>query len=94
MSGGGVAPLWAALSRYRGLEVVHFQHESGAAFAATEAYFAARTPVALFTTTGPGLTNALTGILAARTEGAVGSILRRQGQDLLHLPGRKRRPYP
>lgn len=66
--GGAQALLWAALSRH--LEVLHCRHESGAAFAATEAHFASGRPVAVFTTTGPGITNALTGILAARTEGA------------------------
>ncbi len=48
----------------------HFRHESGAAFAAIEAGFASGRPTVLFTTTGPGLTNALTGIYAARDEGA------------------------
>ena len=66
--GGAQALLWAAFSRR--LELLHFRHESGAAFAATEAYFASGQPVLVFTTTGPGITNVLTGILAARTEGA------------------------
>jgi acetolactate synthase-1/2/3 large subunit len=70
VSGGGVAGMWAALSAHRGLQVVHCQHEGGAAFAATEAYFAGGAPVVVFTTTGPGLTNAITGLVAARTEGA------------------------
>ena len=70
VSGGGVATLWGSLSRSAGLQVVHCQHESGAAFCATEASLASGAPVAVFTTTGPGLTNALTGLLAAREEGA------------------------
>ena len=69
VSGGGIAPLWATLDRSK-IEVLHFRHESGAAFAATEAYFASEYPVVVFTTTGPGITNALTGLLAARGEGA------------------------
>ncbi len=77
VSGGGIAPLWATLDRSQ-IEVLHFRHESGAAFAATEAYFASdkpdcmatQRPVIVFTTTGPGITNALTGLLAARGEGA------------------------
>jgi acetolactate synthase-1/2/3 large subunit len=69
VSGGGIAPLWAALSA-SGIGVAHFRHESGAAFAAIEAHFATGRPVVVFTTTGPGLTNALTGLLAARGEGA------------------------
>ena len=52
------------------LSVYHFRHETGAAFAAIEAGFASGRPTVLFTTTGPGLTNALTGIFAAREERA------------------------
>jgi acetolactate synthase-1/2/3 large subunit len=69
LSGGAVAPLWAALTR-SSIPVLHFRHESGAAFAACEAYLANNRPVAVFTTTGPGITNALTGLFAARWEGA------------------------
>jgi acetolactate synthase I/II/III large subunit len=69
VSGGAIAPMWAALHR-SSLQVLHFRHEAGAAFAATEAYFASDRPVVIFTTTGPGITNALTGLLAARWEGA------------------------
>jgi thiamine pyrophosphate-dependent acetolactate synthase large subunit-like protein len=64
-----MAPLWAALSASE-IKVLHFRHETGAAFAAIEAHFATNAPVVVFTTTGPGLTNALTGMLAARGEGA------------------------
>lgn len=67
--GGGVAPLAAALSQGP-ISVRHFRHEAGAAFAATEAYFATGEPAIVFTTTGPGLTNALTGLVAARWDGA------------------------
>jgi len=69
VSGGAMAALWDALSA-SALSIRHFRHESGAAFAAIEAGFASRKPVVLFTTTGPGLTHALTGVLAAREEGA------------------------
>lgn len=69
VSGGGIGPLWATLYQ-SDIEVMHFRHESGAAFAATEAYFASQRPVVVFTTTGPGITNALTGLFAARGEGA------------------------
>ncbi len=69
ISGGGIGPLWAALNRSN-IQVLHFRHESGAAFAACEASFASDRPVVVFTTTGPGITNALTGLLAARGEGA------------------------
>ena len=65
VSGGAMAALWDALSSSP-LGVYHFRHETGAAFAAIEAGFAGGRPTVLFTTTGPGLTNALTGIVAAR----------------------------
>ena len=68
VSGGAQALLWAALSER--LELLHFRHEGGAAFAATEASLAGGRPAVVFTTTGPGITNALTGAIAARTEGA------------------------
>lgn len=69
VSGGAIAPIWAALHR-SSIKTLHFRHEAGAAFAATEAYFASDRPVVIFATTGPGITNALTGLLAARWEGA------------------------
>ncbi len=69
VSGGAMAALWDALSSSP-LRVHHFRHESGAAFAAVEAGFAGGRPTVVFTTTGPGLTNAMTGILVAREERA------------------------
>lgn len=69
VSGGAIAPLWHALQD-SSIQVLHFRHEAGAAFAAVEAYFASGRPVVVFTTTGPGITNALTGLFAARWEGA------------------------
>ena len=69
VSGGGIGPLWYALNRSN-IQVLHFRHESGAAFAACEAHFTSNRPVVVFVTTGPGITNALTGLLAARGEGA------------------------
>lgn len=69
VSGGGMAAFWDALSSSP-IAVRHFRHEGGAAFAALEAGFASGRPTVLFTTTGPGLTNALTGIVAAREERA------------------------
>lgn len=69
VSGGAIAPIWASLEK-SSIGVFHFRHESGAAFAAVESHFASDRPVAIFTTTGPGITNALTGLFAARWEGA------------------------
>ena len=67
--GGAVAPLCEALVRSN-IDVVHFRSETGAAFAAMESYFANGRPVVVFVTTGPGLINALNGIIASRWEGA------------------------
>ncbi|HEY1816411.1 MAG TPA: thiamine pyrophosphate-dependent enzyme [Kofleriaceae bacterium] len=67
--GGAIAPFARALAR-QSIRVVHTRHESGAAFAAAEACFASGRPSAVFATTGPGAFNALTGMAAARWEGA------------------------
>jgi acetolactate synthase-1/2/3 large subunit len=67
--GGGIAPFADAVGRSE-LSAYSMRHEGGAAFAACEASLAAGRPTAVITTTGPGLTNALTGILAARSDGA------------------------
>ncbi|YAF94692.1 MAG: scytonemin biosynthesis protein ScyA [Nodularia sp. CChRGM 3473] len=69
VAGGAMASLWNALS-HSNIEVLNFRHEAGAAFAASEAYFANNRPTVVFTTAGPGITNALTGLFAARGEGA------------------------
>jgi acetolactate synthase-1/2/3 large subunit len=69
VSGGAIGPIWAALEASP-IQVLHFRHEVGACFAAMEAYFATGRPVAVFATTGPGITNALTGLFAARWDGA------------------------
>ncbi|MDZ8184949.1 MAG: scytonemin biosynthesis protein ScyA [Nostoc sp. ChiSLP02] len=69
VAGGAMASLWGALSN-SSIKVLNFRHEAGAAFAATEAYFASNRPSVVFTTAGPGITNSLTGLFAARGEGA------------------------
>ncbi|MBF2065424.1 MAG: scytonemin biosynthesis protein ScyA [Calothrix sp. C42_A2020_038] len=69
VAGGAMATLWGALSNSR-VQVLNYRHEAGAAFAAAEAYFANDCPTVVFTTAGPGITNALTGLFAARDEGA------------------------
>jgi thiamine pyrophosphate-dependent acetolactate synthase large subunit-like protein len=69
VSGGAMASLWHSLS-ISPIDVIHFRHETGATFAAIEYYFASGEPAIVFTTSGPGLTNALTGVLAAHDEGA------------------------
>jgi acetolactate synthase-1/2/3 large subunit len=67
--GGAVAPFCEALDR-SSIRVVHARHEGGAAFAAIEESLASGRPAVVFCTTGPGITNALTGMIAARWEGA------------------------
>ncbi len=67
--GGAVAPLIAAVGRSQ-MTMVHTRHEAGAVFAAIESYFVKGKPAVVLTTTGPGLTNALTGVAAARSDGA------------------------
>ena len=69
VSGGAMASLWGSLSN-SSIEVIHCRHEGGAAFAAAEASLVGDRPIVLFTTAGPGITNALTGLFAARGEGA------------------------
>ncbi len=69
VNGGAVAPFVAAVDKV-GLELVHTRHESGAAFMATESFFADGAPGLMFATTGPGLTNAITGLAAAAWDGA------------------------
>jgi len=69
VSGGSIALLFDALQE-SSIELHHFRHETGAAFAATEAHFASGRPAVVFATTGPGILNALTGMTAARWDGA------------------------
>jgi acetolactate synthase I/II/III large subunit len=70
VSGGGIGRVWRALLDEPDIETLHFRNEAGAAFAAIEASLESRAPVAVFSTTGPGITNTLTGMAAARAEGA------------------------
>lgn len=69
VSGGAIALLFDALTESK-IKLCHFRHETGAAFAATEAHFASGKPTVVFATTGPGTLNALTGITAAKWDGA------------------------
>ncbi len=69
VSGGAIALFYDALVE-SSIKLHHFRHETGAAFAAAEAYFASGKPTVVFATTGPGTLNALTGITAAKWDGA------------------------
>lgn len=67
--GGGIAPFCQALTR-TSIRLMHTRHEGSAAFAAIEASLASGRPSVVVATTGPGLTNLYTGMVAARAEGA------------------------
>ncbi|WP_170319712.1 thiamine pyrophosphate-dependent enzyme [Polyangium spumosum] len=69
LGGGSIVPFCHALARSR-VRVLHCRHESGAAFAALEESLAKDRTTVVFTTAGPGITNAITGLAAARVEGA------------------------
>jgi acetolactate synthase I/II/III large subunit len=69
VTGGAIAAVCDAIGRSE-LAFIHCRHEGGAAFAAAESFFASDRPAVVLTTTGPGLLNALTGVQAARSEGA------------------------
>lgn len=66
--GGAISSFCHALSG-SSIAYHHFRHEGGAAFAALETSLATDRPALVFTTTGPGLTNALTALLAAQWDG-------------------------
>ena len=69
LSGGAIALFFDALSDGE-IETFHARHETGAAFAACEASLASGRPTVVFTTSGPGLLNALTGMTACKWDGA------------------------
>jgi acetolactate synthase I/II/III large subunit len=68
LTGGPIAPFCDLLGR-SAIESLHCRHESGAAFAALEDSLVTGALTVVFVTTGPGVTNALTGMCAARWEG-------------------------
>lgn len=70
VSGGFIVPLWQALTHSSRIKLFHCRHESGAAFSASEYSIAQNKPAVAFATAGPGITNALTGIKAARLDGS------------------------
>ncbi|KAF4950121.1 hypothetical protein FGADI_8390 [Fusarium gaditjirri] len=69
VSGGSIYHIWKALHQ-SDIAVYHCRHESGAAFAAAEYSLQTGKVAALFATSGPGITNSITGLLCARSEGA------------------------
>lgn len=67
---GAAIGRFTAAADVAGIRVVHPRHEAGAGFMATEHSLASGAPTVVFTTSGPGLSNALTGLVAAAWEGA------------------------
>jgi acetolactate synthase-1/2/3 large subunit len=67
--GGGIAPFCESLNR-SSIRLMHFRHEASAAFAAIESSLASGKLTVVVATTGPGITNLYTGMVAARSEGA------------------------
>ncbi|HMA91429.1 MAG TPA: thiamine pyrophosphate-binding protein [Polyangiaceae bacterium] len=69
--GGAIEPLFNALAREQSLgrvEVILMRSEAGAAFAADGYYRATRRIAACTTTTGPGVTNLTTAVMAAYSD--------------------------
>ncbi|CCT66783.1 uncharacterized protein FFUJ_03392 [Fusarium fujikuroi IMI 58289] len=69
VSGTNIHHIWKALHRPE-IKVYHFHHESGAAFAAAEYSIQTGKFAVVFATSGPGITNAITGLRCARADGA------------------------
>ena len=67
--GGGIAPFCEAVSR-SSIRLIHCRHEASAGFAAIESSLATGRPAVVIATTGPGITNLHTAMVAARGEGA------------------------
>lgn len=66
--GGAASPLFDALRRVSGLRYIATRHEAGAAFAAVGHARATGFPSIVLTTSGPGVTNALTALASALSE--------------------------
>lgn len=69
LPGGTIMPVYDALAEHPALAVVTCRHETAAVFAAMGHARATGRPAAVLVTSGPGLTNALTGLAAASCEG-------------------------
>lgn len=67
--GGAIMPLYAAAKKTGKLEIINACHEQGAAFMADGYARVRRGLSACFLTTGPGATNALTGVACAFADG-------------------------
>jgi acetolactate synthase-1/2/3 large subunit len=68
--GREIIPVWCSLMAAPEITTRHARHESGAGFAALGSGIQTGRPVAIFVTTGPGVTNTITSLEAARSAGA------------------------
>lgn len=83
--GGGIAPFCEALARSP-VRLIHCRHEASAGFAAIESSLATGRPAVVIATSGPGVTNLYTTMVAARAEGA--KVLFVSGATLASQRGR------
>lgn len=67
--GGAISPIVDALIDEPAARVLLTRHETEAVFAAAGHYLAGGGPAVVFVTSGPGLTNTLTGLASARCDG-------------------------
>ena len=69
MPGGAISPIYSALGRRDDVRVIHARHETGAVFMAIGQARSGGGPACVLVTSGPGATNALTGLAAAKADG-------------------------
>jgi acetolactate synthase-1/2/3 large subunit len=67
--GGLISPVFDSIADVPGMKLVTTRHEGMAGFAAMGHALATGRPALVMTTSGPGLTNAITGVAAAAVEG-------------------------
>jgi len=67
--GGAIASVYDALLDQPGVRIINSRHESGAVFAAMGQSRVGGSLPCVLTTSGPGVTNALTGLAAAQADG-------------------------
>lgn len=67
--GGAISPLYDALLEDAGMRLIHARHETGAVFMAMGFARTSQSLPALFVTSGPGISNAITGLAAAKADG-------------------------
>lgn len=67
--GGAISPLYDALLDHQGMRLIHTRHETSAVFMAMGFARLSGNLPALFVTSGPGISNAITGLAAAKADG-------------------------